>query len=102
MAYEVANRVVPWLGTRLAGLFCVNHRPVNGNAKLTMVTTQEVRLGRADYGPIELDRKSTRLNSSHVSISYAVFCLKKKNKWEWSERLRYHMTTPRLLPSNGE
>src|SRR5207249_6238120 len=28
----------------------------------------------------EGDRKSTRLNSSHVSISYAVFCLKKKNK----------------------
>src|SRR5207253_11374612 len=27
----------------------------------------------------ELDRKSTRLNSSHVAISYAVFCLKKKN-----------------------
>src|SRR5207245_11153612 len=28
-----------------------------------------------------LDRKSTRLNSSHGSISYAVFCLKKKNHW---------------------
>src|SRR5207249_6338007 len=28
----------------------------------------------------ERDRKSTRLNSSHVSISYAVFCLKKKKK----------------------
>src|SRR5699024_12721603 len=28
--------------------------------------------------PGKLDRKSTRLNSSHVSISYAVFCLKKK------------------------
>src|SRR5690554_7079564 len=28
---------------------------------------------------IEEDRKSTRLNSSHVRISYAVFCLKKKN-----------------------
>src|SRR5690554_7327498 len=27
-----------------------------------------------------IDRKSTRLNSSHVRISYAVFCLKKKNK----------------------
>src|SRR5438477_7337298 len=27
-----------------------------------------------------LDRKSTRLNSSHMSISYAVFCLKKKNQ----------------------
>src|SRR5207253_8079587 len=30
--------------------------------------------------PYELDRKSTRLNSSHVAISYAVFCLKKKKK----------------------
>src|SRR5437868_11972123 len=29
-----------------------------------------------------LDRKSTRLNSSHVSISYAVFCLKKKNRYQ--------------------
>src|SRR5438309_7908271 len=28
---------------------------------------------------IDVDRKSTRLNSSHSSISYAVFCLKKKN-----------------------
>src|ERR1035438_10683150 len=28
----------------------------------------------------ESDRKSTRLNSSHLGISYAVFCLKKKNK----------------------
>src|SRR5256885_7100245 len=30
------------------------------------------------------DRKSTRLNSSHLVISYAVFCLKKKKKQEWS------------------
>src|SRR5699024_11931448 len=30
------------------------------------------------FETISLDRKSTRLNSSHVSISYAVFCLKKK------------------------
>src|SRR5207253_8940007 len=29
---------------------------------------------------VPLDRKSTRLNSSHVAISYAVFCLKKKKK----------------------
>src|SRR5699024_2613408 len=32
------------------------------------------------------DRKSTRLNSSHVSISYAVFCLKKKKKDETHNR----------------
>src|SRR5689334_24380472 len=31
-----------------------------------------------DAGLTEVDRKSTRLNSSHSSISYAVFCLKKK------------------------
>src|SRR3712207_6277074 len=30
------------------------------------------------FPPVELDRKSTRLNSSHANISYAVFCLKKK------------------------
>src|SRR5690554_7600414 len=32
------------------------------------------------------DRKSTRLNSSHVRISYAVFCLKKKNKKKKTSR----------------
>src|SRR5690348_17380917 len=32
----------------------------------------------ADFDVTEQDRKSTRLNSSHPSISYAVFCLKKK------------------------
>src|SRR5699024_11830894 len=37
------------------------------------------------------DRKSTRLNSSHVSISYAVFCLKKKSKRHEKQRTRiYH------------
>src|SRR5438874_8114858 len=37
------------------------------------------RPGRCDHGlEPEGDRKSTRLNSSHVEISYAVFCLKKK------------------------
>src|SRR3712207_7738925 len=44
----------------------------------------ENRLRRV-LGPVQLtslgvgDRKSTRLNSSHANISYAVFCLKKKN-----------------------
>src|SRR3712207_6926207 len=31
-----------------------------------------------DFLPCHIDRKSTRLNSSHANISYAVFCLKKK------------------------
>src|SRR3712207_7046189 len=44
------------------------------------------RAGAADHEPVAarldrvaVDRKSTRLNSSHANISYAVFCLKKKN-----------------------
>src|SRR5207245_10843103 len=36
--------------------------------------------GTSQHMSGELDRKSTRLNSSHGSISYAVFCLKKKKK----------------------
>src|SRR5438445_8560446 len=36
--------------------------------------------GAAAFRPPPADRKSTRLNSSHANISYAVFCLKKKKK----------------------
>src|SRR5438067_1332264 len=41
------------------------------------------------------DRKSTRLNSSHVSISYAVFCLKKNAKLESKDALRHALRPPR-------
>src|SRR5436309_10025026 len=46
------------------------------------------------------DRKSTRLNSSHVKISYAVFCLKKKKKlpfrdsWTFLCLCRFHSLRP--------
>src|SRR4051794_41723563 len=39
-----------------------------------------------------IDRKSTRLNSSHPSISYAVFCLKKKNISDFIASLHYTNT----------
>src|SRR5256885_10517434 len=42
----------------------------------------------ASYDLRRADRKSTRLNSSHLVISYAVFCLKKKNNTGTSGRLR--------------
>src|SRR5438477_8210360 len=38
--------------------------------------------GAPVVGCSDRDRKSTRLNSSHMSISYAVFCLKKKNDYQ--------------------
>src|SRR3712207_8671297 len=40
-----------------------------------------VRPDRDHLRLVALDRKSTRLNSSHANISYAVFCLKKKKKY---------------------
>src|SRR2546426_7037378 len=56
---------------------------------LALVRCQRVRTrcpSRSCEGPTRCrpdrrDRKSTRLNSSHLVISYAVFCLKKKNKY---------------------
>src|SRR5438034_2343906 len=43
-----------------------------------------------DFGmPRALDRKSTRLNSSHTVISYAVFCLKKKKKKKKKNNILY-------------
>src|SRR5437899_8196632 len=44
--------------------------------------------GRRRFGDGQRDRKSTRLNSSHLGISYAVFCLKKKKRKQFS-RDRY-------------
>src|SRR3712207_8907484 len=43
------------------------------------VDQRRVRLRDDGDPPLGQDRKSTRLNSSHANISYAVFCLKKKN-----------------------
>src|SRR3712207_8548108 len=47
-----------------------------------LVVDEVVALLRGEGGEEHLvvDRKSTRLNSSHANISYAVFCLKKKNQ----------------------
>src|SRR3989442_10483921 len=52
-------------------------------------------LGQLNRGG-QTDRKSTRLNSSHVRISYAVFCLKKKKKAGAGRRFFSIMTAPTL------
>src|SRR5438132_10736670 len=83
------GRVVPaFIGQALSGQpltvfgdgsqtrsFCYVSDLIDGIFKLAMSSFHEpVNLGN----PREIDRKSTRLNSSHTVISYAVFCLKKK------------------------
>src|SRR3712207_7487714 len=50
-------------------------------------TRVSVILERRDGQTQLIDRKSTRLNSSHANISYAVFCLKKKKKIKGSKVL---------------
>src|SRR2546429_5914359 len=62
-----------------------------------------LRRTHLEHGPGRPDRKSTRLNSSHGYISYAVFCLKKKNLDGPSDRTRTglppHYVPPCELPS---
>src|SRR5699024_11241019 len=58
-----------------------DHLPDRYDGMRKMFRAARLRMQRWHGGTFE-DRKSTRLNSSHVSISYAVFCLKKKKKKE--------------------
>src|SRR5690554_7084261 len=73
------------IGTGLAGYHLVKElRKLSPEQAIVMITADD---GRSYSKPMlstgfskNKDRKSTRLNSSHVRISYAVFCLKKKKK----------------------
>src|SRR5207249_11864027 len=63
-------------GDRFQGLVVLQLDAVGQELAVHQVQRLQDRRLRLDA--LILDRKSTRLNSSHVSISYAVFCLKKK------------------------
>src|SRR2546422_4945184 len=72
--------VILWLGTKPHLQFidpaCIEDTVCNGDY---LVQGSGGGFG-LNASPSDLDRKSTRLNSSHGYISYAVFCLKKKKK----------------------
>src|SRR3712207_8375786 len=57
----------------------VAHPELEDHAARELRDALEVVRGPVRDGAEHEDRKSTRLNSSHANISYAVFCLKKKN-----------------------
>src|SRR5699024_11530279 len=67
------NKEIKELESKLQSLYNIRGKEV---LKLGEGFYKKVRLGEIQN--YDKDRKSTRLNSSHVSISYAVFCLKKK------------------------
>src|SRR2546421_8240254 len=61
-------------------LFRSERLPVADKAEAELLCEVNVCFVRSRRADRETDRKSTRLNSSHDQISYAVFCLKKKKK----------------------
>src|SRR5256885_5062594 len=63
-------------------------------AELRERATDAIERGRLE------DRKSTRLNSSHLVISYAVFCLKKKKNKQWRPTPSHHIQ-PTLPPTHS-
>src|SRR5690606_39702445 len=68
-----------YTGRAEASSFTVADRAVEGR---TAEALEALRWSLSTGVAPVLDRKSTRLNSSHVKISYAVFCLKKKKRKE--------------------
>src|SRR5256885_3478499 len=64
-------------------------KPENRVQEISQITRNLKALAKELNAPIiALDRKSTRLNSSHLVISYAVFCLKKKNNKPRAKHVR--------------
>src|SRR3712207_6909751 len=59
------------------------------NVNICGTVLQSANSGNVQNEQGVVDRKSTRLNSSHANISYAVFCLKKKNKRTLGEHTDY-------------
>src|SRR3989442_10854072 len=79
---DVARRKRPTIITR-GGRPVAAVVPIDANALEDWILANSpvfVEGMREADAELRRDRKSTRLNSSHVRISYAVFCLKKKNK----------------------
>src|SRR5207249_10821623 len=79
---DVANAIFDATdAVMLSGETSVGKFPVGAVHVMSRVAevTEQYLIGQGERHELP-DRKSTRLNSSHVSISYAVFCLKKKKK----------------------
>src|SRR3712207_7502447 len=80
MAYHVVSARAPYLNEELVEAnFDFYGRTLTGAQELRDRWKRGVALVQGVLGEaVGKDRKSTRLNSSHANISYAVFCLKKK------------------------
>src|SRR5690625_7124651 len=78
------NAIIAFMGVELmlnaANLMLVTFSRIHGDLHGQVIAFYVMVVAAAEV--VIGDRKSTRLNSSHVAISYAVFCLKKKKQSE--------------------
>src|SRR5256885_12121930 len=77
-------------------------RSMRGTARLPIFATGRLTPRGGGWPGSGGDRKSTRLNPSHLVISYAVFCLKKKKKQQMSTISKKHRMQIRYLQSHIE
>src|SRR2546426_5740108 len=73
-------------------LYLIESAKNDSSATMRLLRSDFIAATRSASSPSGVDRKSTRLNSSHLVISYAVFCLKKKKK-EQKKKLRRHQNS---------
>src|SRR5256885_11287540 len=82
--FEIKRNVISALkmltNSTPSGLYRVNVSMEEFSEKLEKTKIEFTNPSKASENQLCPDRKSTRLNSSHLVISYAVFCLKKKKK----------------------
>src|SRR5688572_31128387 len=87
------STLFPYTTLFRSGLYVLNSGSMNTGATAMPMVMKSIVTADPQ------DRKSTRLNSSHSQISYAVFCLKKKMLYQ--DKLQTHQTYPKMLPSDN-
>src|SRR5260221_7245625 len=91
-AGKATGRLIQIGSQRVSSVLCAKAKELIAQGTIGDLMMVEGSLGRNDP-----DRKSTRLNSSHTVISYAVFCLKKKKKTKNLHEFRNTQGIPNVM-----
>src|SRR6202171_6683283 len=97
MAYSVLFLLVFFFNdTATTEIYTLSLHDALPISDLHRVVLDPAGTGKECRSPV-VDRKSTRLNSSHLAISYAVFCLKKNNRYSLYEQASLFINSVRFL-----
>src|SRR5258708_20636882 len=95
----IFSRGMPSCGISFCTVARMAKSPQPGHQRTIWSLTKSLRVSIGpEAGSIVKDRKSTRLNSSHQIISYAVFCLKKKKR---KKKCPYHVKSDKIMHSRA-